>query len=464
MFRRQHQLRSSVHLVLDAGLFAIGFWLAHFIRAHVPIEVFGGAAEIQSFEHYFTVFCLSAVIGAVLLEGQGFYGRNDLASRVEKYWKLFKTCVLAVVALVLVLFLLKAQLARSVIILFGVTSFALICLKEEVVRWWALSEYGRAQTARRIILVGGREDATKLEAEFGNQLPGGIEIVARLYLDERPVEDLIPLLHEHSANGVILSAKHTVFGEVEKAIQLCELEGVEVCLLADFFKTTISQTALDDFMGRPVMVFRSVPETSWQVLAKQVLDFVLASVGLLVLLPLLFLPLAVIIKFTSKGPVFFRQRRCGLNGRPFMMWKFRSMVSDAEAKQAALTAQNEMSGPVFKLTNDPRVTPVGRFIRKWSIDELPQLFNVLVGEMSIVGPRPLPVDEVKRFDDLAHRRRLSVKPGLTCLWQISGRNNINDFKDWVRLDLEYIDNWSLWLDFKILCLTIPAVLSGNGAK
>lgn len=463
MFRRQHQLRSSVHLVLDAGLFAIGFWLAHFIRAHVPIEVFGGAAEIQPFEYYFTVFCLSAVVGAVLLEGQGFYGRYDRASRVDKYWKLFKTCVLAVVALVLVLFLLKLQLARSVIIFFGFTSFALICLKEEIVRWWALSEYGRAQTARRIILVGGREDAGKLESECGKQLPAGVEIVARLYLDERPVEDLIPLLHEHSANGVILSAKHTAFGEVEKAIQLCELEGVEVCLLADFFKTTISQTALDDFMGRPVMVFRSVPETSWQVLAKQVLDFVLAAAGLAVLAGP-FLILAVIIKTTSKGPVFFRQRRCGLNGRPFMMWKFRSMVNDAEARQGELVEQNEMSGPVFKLSNDPRVTPIGRVMRKWSIDELPQLFNVLVGEMSIVGPRPLPVDEVKKFNDLAHRRRLSVKPGLTCLWQISGRNNINDFKDWVKLDLEYIDNWSLWLDFKILCLTIPAVLSGNGAK
>ncbi len=463
MLRRQHQLRTSVHLILDACLFAIGFWLAHFIRSHMPIEVFGGTAVIEPFADYYHVFLLTALIGAVMLEGQGFYNRTDLTARRQMVWKLLKASIFAVIALVLVLFLLRLQLSRSVIILFGFTSFVLVLLKEEVMSLWARSEYGRSQAARRIILVGGREDASNLEKECGRRLQGGVEIVASLYLDERPVGELIDLLHEHSANGVILSAKHTAFGEVEQAIQLCELEGVEVWLLADFFKTTISQTTLDDFMGRPVMVFRSVPETSWQMLVKQVLDFLLAGVGLL-LLAIPFLVLAIIIKATSKGPVFFRQRRCGLNGKPFMMWKFRSMVSDAEARQSELAGQNEMSGPVFKVSNDPRVTPIGRIMRKWSIDELPQLFNVLVGEMSIVGPRPLPVDEVSRFDDLAHRRRLSVKPGLTCLWQISGRNNIRDFSDWVRLDLEYIDNWSLWLDFKILCLTIPAVLSGNGAK
>jgi len=144
--------------------------------------------------------------------------------------------------------------------------------------------------------------------------------------------------------------------------------------------------------------------------------------------------------------------------------EFRTMTSNAEQLKHELAAMNEMSGPVFKVTNDPRVTPVGKFLRKWSLDELPQLINVLRGEMSLVGPRPLPVDEVRRFSDLAHRRRLSVKPGLTCLWQVKGRNQISDFKEWVRLDLEYIDNWSLWLDLQILLRTIPAVLRGTGAK
>jgi exopolysaccharide biosynthesis polyprenyl glycosylphosphotransferase len=173
---------------------------------------------------------------------------------------------------------------------------------------------------------------------------------------------------------------------------------------------------------------------------------------------------AIAIKISSPGPVLFRQKRCGLNGQPFTMYKFRSMVTDAEQRKKELENFNEMSGPVFKISNDPRITPIGRLLRKFSLDELPQLFNVLKGEMSLVGPRPLPVEEVSRFDDFAHRRRLSVKPGLTCLWQVSGRNNIHDFTDWVRLDLEYIDNWSLWLDMKILWRTIPVVLLAKGAK
>jgi len=463
MLRRQRQLRTSVHLVLDACLFAIGFWLAHWIRSHLPITVFGGTAEIEPFDHYFHIFLLTLPFAALILEGQGFYNRKELAGRRETLWILLKSCLFAIVGLILVLFLMRLQLARSVIILFGVTSFLLVLAKEELINWWMQSSFGREQATKRVILVGMRTDVERLMEEMRQNARGGMIVVGQLYLEEQPVENLLNLLHEHSANAVMLSAKHTAFGQVEKAIQLCELEGVEVCLLADFFKTAISQTALDDFMGRPVMVFRTVPEASWQALTKQILDFVLAGVGLILLTPL-FLALAVIIKCNSKGPVLFRQQRCGLNGRPFMMLKFRSMVVDAEAQKEGLAAQNEMSGPVFKLTNDPRVTSIGRVMRKWSVDELPQLINVLVGDMSIVGPRPLPVDEVKRFDDLAHRRRLSVKPGLTCLWQISGRNNITDFRDWVKMDLEYIDNWSLWLDFKILFLTIPAVLSGSGAK
>jgi exopolysaccharide biosynthesis polyprenyl glycosylphosphotransferase len=212
-----------------------------------------------------------------------------------------------------------------------------------------------------------------------------------------------------------------------------------------------------------VLVFRSAPADSWHRIAKQALD----AVGALVLLlttSWLFAAVAVAIRFTSPGPVFFKQQRAGLNGRPFVMLKFRSMVSNAEQRKHEIERLNEMAGPVFKVSNDPRVTPVGRFIRKWSIDELPQLINVLRGDMSLVGPRPLPVDEVKRFDDFAHRRRLSVKPGLTCLWQVMGRNQISDFKEWVRLDLQYIDNWTFWLDLKILAKTIPAVFRGTGAK
>jgi exopolysaccharide biosynthesis polyprenyl glycosylphosphotransferase len=210
-------------------------------------------------------------------------------------------------------------------------------------------------------------------------------------------------------------------------------------------------------------VFRAVPEASWASVAKQLIDFFGAAAMLVILAPFLVM-FAVLIKFTSPGPILFRQQRSGLNGRPFTLYKFRTMVTNAEQLKHELAAMNQMSGPVFKLVNDPRITRFGRFLRKSSIDELPQLINVLRGEMSLVGPRPLPVDEVRRFNDLAHRRRLSVKPGLTCLWQVSGRNKVKDFKDWVRLDLEYIDNWSLWLDLKIIFRTLPVVLTGAGAS
>jgi len=185
--------------------------------------------------------------------------------------------------------------------------------------------------------------------------------------------------------------------------------------------------------------------------------------GLILLSPLL-LFVALAVRLTSQGPIIFRQKRAGLHGSPFEMWKFRTMQVDAEQQKAELEAFNEMTGPVFKMQNDPRVTAIGRFLRRTSIDEFPQLINVLRGEMSLVGPRPLPVYEVEKFEDPVHRRRLSMKPGLTCLWQVQGRSKIVDFSDWVRMDLEYIDNWSLFLDAYIILRTIPTVLAGIGAR
>jgi len=205
------------------------------------------------------------------------------------------------------------------------------------------------------------------------------------------------------------------------------------------------------------------PDASWALLIKNVIDRLGAAI-LLILASPLFLFAAIGIRLSSSGPVIFKQQRGGKNGRPFTMYKFRTMATNAETRREELASRNEMSGPVFKVGNDPRVTAFGRWLRKTSIDELPQLVNVLHGHMSLVGPRPLPLYEVEKFENSAQRRRLSVKPGLTCLWQISGRNNVTNFQEWVRLDLAYIDNWTLWLDFKILLKTIPSVILGLGAR
>lgn len=464
MLRRQRQVRTQFHRLFDATLFAVSFWLAHLLRAdNETLARLGGPVSIGPFSEYAWLLLIIIPSSPLLLEMHGFYSRPLIPSRRRTAWQLLQACALVVLIMIVLVFFFKKAQPRAVIILFGFISFGLVMLKEELVRLWIESTVAQAQLRKRLILVGTPEDTIRLQKHLKETARDGIEILAELNLNETPIDELVSLLHEHSANGVVLSAKHTYFGKVEKAIQACELEGVEAWLMADFFNTQLSQTTLDDFYGRPMLVFRSTPEASWQGLAKEVLDVVGAFV-LLVLLSPIFLLTALTIRLTSPGPVLFRQQRSGLNGRPFTMLKFRSMVTDAEQRKQELAALNEMAGPVFKLTEDPRVTPIGRIIRRFSIDELPQLINVVRGEMSLVGPRPLPVDEVKRFDDFAHRRRLSVKPGLTCLWQVSGRNNVSDFKDWVRLDLEYIDNWSLWLDLKILVRTIPVVLMGTGAK
>jgi exopolysaccharide biosynthesis polyprenyl glycosylphosphotransferase len=472
MLRRQRQIRSQVQRVADAGLFALSFWLAYLVRSNAgllgapvvnALAWLGGTPEIEPFESYLWLFVVVILLSLVLLELQGFYDRPLLASRRQSAWQLLKVCTLIPIGVVIASFFVKVQLARAVIPIFGVASFVLLMAKEELVRRWVLSRMGQAQLRKRLILVGTKEDTGRLLDDRRRRGIQDIDFVAALDVNETSLETLIELLHEHSANGVVLSATHTYFGQIEKVIQACELEGVEVWLMADFFKTRISQTVLDDFYGRPMLVFRSAPDISWQSLTKKAIDLSVSFILLAVGWPLLLL-VALIIRLTSPGPVLFRQQRSGLNGRPFTMYKFRSMVTNAEQLKQELAAFNEMEGPVFKVSHDPRVTPFGRFMRKFSIDEAPQLINVLRGEMSLVGPRPLPVDEVKRFSDLAHRRRLSVKPGITCLWQISGRNEIKSFSDWVRLDLEYIDNWSLWLDLKILLRTIPVVLLGTGAK
>jgi exopolysaccharide biosynthesis polyprenyl glycosylphosphotransferase len=462
MLRRQRQIRMQIHQLMDACLFAIGFWLAYELRASETVIARFHLDQISPFEDFVWFYLILIPTAPLILESQGFYSRPSLASRWTMVWPLFKGCFIATVGLIFVLFFFKLYPARWVVIWFGLISFALVCLKEELLRTAFKSKLAQGQY-RRFILAGAGEEIARMKRDLGPRRDTGLEIAAELDLSVVPAENLVHLLHEHSANGVMLSAKHTYFEQVETVIKACELEGVETWLVADFFHTQISRTTFDDFHGRPVMVFSSTPEISWRSLLKMLIDFVGALLMLILLsVPMLFV--AILIKLTSPGPVLFRQSRSGLNGSPFTIYKFRTMVSNAEQLKHELELMNEMRGPVFKVSKDPRITRIGKWLRRYSVDELPQLFNVVRGEMSLVGPRPLPVDEVRRFNDLSHRRRLSVKPGITCLWQISGRNQIVEFKDWVRLDLEYIDNWSLWLDFKILLRTIPAVLAGTGAK
>ncbi len=251
------------------------------------------------------------------------------------------------------------------------------------------------------------------------------------------------------------------YTEIQKVISLLEEQGIATHLLSDFFPRHLARCQPMEFEGKPLLFFHSAPLFSWRTEVKRLIDLI-AAVALLIILAPVFAVISVLIKFDSPGSVFFTQERLGYNKRRFRMIKFRTMMMDAEARMEEIEHLNEKEGPIFKIKNDPRITRLGRILRKSSLDELPQFLNVLLGDMSFVGPRPLSVRDADRVEESWQKRRFSVRPGLTCLWQVSGRSNLS-FEQWMKLDLEYIDHWSLLLDWWILLRTIPAVLTSRGA-
>lgn len=275
------------------------------------------------------------------------------------------------------------------------------------------------------------------------------------------LSDMAGLMADQVVDEVIIACPRSMLPTIIPVVDLCAAAGIPITLLSDLFGDYLPPPQTTRFGALPALSFAPVHHGVIALGVKRCIDVVGASVGLLVTAPVILLA-AALIKLTSRGPVFFRQVRCGSNGRHFVMLKLRTMAVDAEERKAELDGFNEMDGPVFKIHRDPRITPIGRLLRRYSIDELPQCWNVLMGDMSLVGPRPPVPTEVAEYETF-ERRRLSMRPGLTCLWQVSGRNAIG-FEDWVRLDLEYIDTWSLGNDIKIMLRTFPAVLSGDGAS
>jgi len=266
MLRRQKQIRAQVQKLLDGSLFALALWLAHYLRSHfLKFEIFGGTRDIEDFGEWVWLFLIIIPIAPMVLDSQGFYDRPVIPRRRSTLWQLTRASFIGVFVLISLLFLFKENLARSVIFLFAPIAVLLVALKEELMRQWITSRLGKTQLVKRLILVGSDEDCARVADDLRRNET--VEIVAVLNLNESSVEKLVDLLHEHSANGVLLSAKHTFFGQIEKAVQACELEGVEAWLLADFFNTQVSQTTFDDLNGRPMLVFRSTPEDSWQKVA-----------------------------------------------------------------------------------------------------------------------------------------------------------------------------------------------------
>jgi exopolysaccharide biosynthesis polyprenyl glycosylphosphotransferase len=465
MIARQQEIRLQLNQLIDALLLGGVFWLCYTLRhANLLVLPTDTLAEIPSFEQFLWILAVIMPFGPFLLELQGYY-----AHPLEKtVWKSLQQIARAGIWLGLivggaVIFLRLSVPSRSVLILFCLTAPGALIFKERVYAWHRLMRLKQGETGERIIMAGEQERMREIVRTLTVAQRLEVRIVERVDLEVCDVSELVSAIHRHSVGRVILAFSRLEMDKVQHAIEACEVEGVEAWLSADFIRTSVARPTYESLGGRPMLVFRATPDLSWALLVKGMVDWIGAFIGLILLSPV-FIALAIAVRLSSPGPIIFSQRRAGIHGKPFTMWKFRTMAVDAEQRHAELRAQNEMSGPVFKVQNDPRITKIGKLLRKTSLDELPQLVNVLFGDMSLVGPRPLPLYEVESFQAASHRRRLSMKPGLTCLWQVRGRNNVKNFDDWVKMDLEYIDNWSLVLDLKILVQTIPVVLLGSGAK
>jgi exopolysaccharide biosynthesis polyprenyl glycosylphosphotransferase len=457
------QIRIWLQLI-DGLLAGIAMLAAYYLRVHLlpgilPLE----SREIGEFSIYVPYIALMAILAPVVLSRRGLYRHFSGGGRKANLTAMLEASLILFLVGVSVIFFFKQSPSRIVFILFVPIFFFLLLFREEIFLRFRLFRRMAERYSVRLLLVTESPEGSDRWINLFSDAPVGVRITRTFPAESKSIEDFTQALHEDSVGIVLFEVGTRHMNWTAQAIKACEEEGVEAWLSTDFVGTQLARAQFEEIMNRNLLVFRSTRAGTWQSVAKVLFDRIVSTLLLLLLSPV-FLLIWIAIKLESPGPALFRQRRSGRHGDPFTMFKFRTMHSNAEVRKAELDSLNEMSGPVFKIKKDPRVTRVGSFLRFTSLDELPQLINVFLGQMSLVGPRPLPTYETLAMTANAQRRRLSVSPGMTCLWQISGRNEVKDFSDWVRLDLEYIDQWSLWLDLQILLRTIPAVLFGRGAR
>ncbi len=472
MLRRTSQFQYQIQQLVDAVVAMAAFTLAVAVRRQFyrwfP-QVFPMFDALWS---HAWLYILLVPLWLFLFDLFGLYQRREGKSPLAAFSVVVRSNLMGIVIVFFLLYLLKIKhIPRVLILLFSAWDVLLMMGKEALVQRFLPSW----QPVMNILLVGTPRSVAEMHARLRLPAQSGVHPVCWMGTtsgmgsgsadrpDDLPelgqAQNLEKVLHAHTVDVVVLCSGNEPFADIQRIIEQCETEGVEVWLAADFFRTRIARPQVDEFQDMPVLVFRTAPPLSWALVMKRLMD-VAGAAFLIILTGPLMLVIAILIKLTSPGPVLFMQKRCTLHGRIFNMYKFRTMVTEAEQLKQELSERNEMQGPVFKIRNDPRVTPIGRFLRRHSLDELPQLFNVLIGDMSLVGPRPPIPSEVDKYENW-QRRRLSMRAGITCLWQISGRNEVG-FDEWMRLDLEYIDNWSLALDIAILLKTPLAMIRGTG--
>ncbi|HZT38878.1 MAG TPA: sugar transferase [Bryobacteraceae bacterium] len=470
MFSRHHRKVRVLFAISDILITALAFEAAYQTRVHL------------GFQHLFflTIQTKALLLGFAVLVwvavGYWFeiYNRLDSAHTRVILRDTFRQCGVGVIAVVLFEYLLRLDLSRFFIALFAVYGWALLAafrIKAGSVVGLIRREFG---APHYVMVVGSGERAIEMGRALEESARYGIRLIAFLSedaADERqevrlkksypvyPRNALHDVLRKHVVDEVIFAVDSRRLPELEEAFLLCDEEGVRTRVAVDFFPHVNSEVYLDRLGDAPLLTFSAAPHDEIRLMVKRATDIVLALAGLILLGPAMIV-IAALIRLTSPGPAIFRQVRCGLNGRRFVFYKFRSMCHDAEQLKPQLQHLNQKQ-LAFKIPDDPRLTAIGRWIRKFSIDELPQLWNVLKGDMSLVGPRPAVPEEVEQYKRW-QRRRLRMRPGLTCLWALAGRDRL-DFETWMKLDMQYIDTWSLALDWKIILQTIPRVLTGKGA-
>jgi exopolysaccharide biosynthesis polyprenyl glycosylphosphotransferase len=452
--------------LIDASLVAMGFVLADMTREEVFRLLGRGDFQTKGLPGMAWVLYVAIPFTPLVLEMFGFYRRQRTKKVTSTLSQLVQALLLVGPSLGLMLFFARLpEASRFILLVGGGYVFILLLLRDRLTSAFLKRREVKDHLKERVLIAASREDRDEFLKEIDPEVLKGLNIVDRFDLGESEVGDLYDIIKAQSVERVILVAGETGFDKVAECVEACELQGVEAWVAASFMRTQVARPTFDVLGDKPMLVLRSTPDLSWALAVKEVFDRVVAFLIILVTLPL-WIFAWIGIRITSPGPAFYFQKRAGKYGLPFRMWKFRTMVPDADRMLEKIKEEhgNQMEGPVFKLENDPRIFKFGALLRKLSIDELPQLLNVLMGDMSLVGPRPLPLYEVEAFQKSEHRRRLSVKPGITCEWQCGGRNSITSFEQWVEMDLRYIDNWSFWLDLKLLLRTIPAVLFGRGAK
>jgi exopolysaccharide biosynthesis polyprenyl glycosylphosphotransferase len=476
MFRERAKLFNRLQFLSDILITCAAFPLAYWSRYHLSrilrvLDPFLNP-ELLPLTQYFWMIGLAIACWAAAASSLGLYRVSMRRSGWEKVRISLESSIILWLFLGFLSFALKLNLSRPLIALFvfyqavflaGIRLFMVLRR-----RHLAFS----SKHCRNILIIGNAVKARKMGGLISHYSDWGLRILGYIDVDggqpDSPVGDVLgtvadlpQILENNIVDEIIFVGDRPSLDLLDKILELCNEQGIRTCVAADFFPAKVTNLSMEFMENVPVITFSTAPEHALSLFIKRVLDVVISAALLIVLLPVIAI-VALLVKISSRGPAIYRQTRCGLYGRKFTLYKIRSMWDGAEDVLWEIKHLNEMDGPVFKMRNDPRVTPLGRFLRKSSIDELPQFWNVLKGDMSLVGPRaPLP-DEVKAYTPW-QRRRLSVKPGITCLWQVSGRNEI-DFHEWMKLDLHYIDHWSLLLDFKILLRTFPVVLFGKGAR